>query len=191
MQKILLIICTIVCHNSIAQNIKTKPVFKSINSFGTAWGSSQNVTIFETINGVSYKKWSVGLGVAFDGYGQQSTPVFLDVRKTINKKSNLFVYADAGLNIPWRTTNFPKNYEGTNTAAFTLKNTFYGEVGIGLKTPLNTSSFLFASIGYSYKTFSYQQHNINRWWGVPANFDKSEEFEFYYKRIALRLGVEF
>ena len=45
----------------------------------------------------------------------------------------MFLYADAGVNIPWRTSSFPEKYSWNNLDAYKLKNTFYGELGLGLK----------------------------------------------------------
>lgn len=175
--------------NAMAQ--KTKPVFTSINSVGTVWGSSQNVIVFQSINGVSYKKWVLGLGVSFDNYGSQSTPIFLDVRRSITKNNKLFVYADGGVNIPWRTTNFPAKYSWNNEDAYKLKNTFYGEAGVGLKKQIADKTFFVASIGYSYKQFSYVQQNVTTW-GIGGETGKTDYYyDYYYKRLALRLGIQF
>ena len=99
MKKIYLILSLLIAVHSYSQK-KAKPVFTSINSVGAVWGSSQNVIVLQTINGWSYDKWFTGLGISFDSYGAQSTPIFIDVRRTISRKENLFLYADAGLNIP-------------------------------------------------------------------------------------------
>ena len=191
MNKILLAILVFVSVNINAQTKKMKPVFTSINSIGTVWGSSQNVIVFQTINGFSYKGGSLGLGVSFDNYGSQSTPIFLDIRKSISKNDKVFIYADAGLNIPWRTTNFPAKYSWNNEDAYKLKNTFYGEAGIGLKKQIADKTFFVASLGYSYKTFSYIEQNVSTW-GIGGTTGKTNyNYDFYYKRIALRLGIQF
>lgn len=171
---------------------KVNPVFTSINSVGTLWGgSSQNVFAMQTINGFSYKQWNVGLGVSFDSYGSQSTPIFIDIRRNIFKNKNLFFYTDAGVNLPWRTTNFPKKHAWNNEDAFKLNTTFYGEFGIGLKKLVANKTFFIASIGYSYKHFSYVEQNVQTW-GIGGITGKSDfNYDFYYKRIALRLGVQF
>ena len=146
MKKISLILLMILSINCYSQTKKSKLEFTSINSVGTVWGSSQNVIVFQTINGFSYKGGSLGLGVSFDNYGSQSTPFFLDIRKSISKNDKVFIYADAGLNIPWRTTNFPAKYSWNNEDAYKLKNTFYGEAGIGLKKQIADKTF-FVEIG--------------------------------------------
>lgn len=191
MKKTLLMLLVFVVANVVAQTKKAKPVFTSINSIGTLWGSSQNVVVFETINGVCYKKWCLGLGVSFDNYGSQSTPIFLDVRKSIGANNKVFIYADGGVNVPWRTTYFPAKYSWNNEDAYKLKNTFYGEVGIGLKKQIADKTFFVASLGYSYKTFSYIEQNVTTW-GIGGATGKTDlNYDFYYKRIALRMGIQF
>ena len=191
MKKILLAILIFCCTNNFAQIKKSKVAFASINSLGTLWGNNQNVICLQTINGISYNKWNVGVGVSFDGYGSQSTPIFFDVRKTITHNNSLFLYADAGVNIPWRTSSFPEKYSWNNLDAYKLKNTFYGEFGLGLKKPIAAKTFFVASIGYSYKTFSYIEQNAYVWNpGAPSSI-RDINYDFYYKRIALRLGVQF
>lgn len=169
---------------------KIKPKFNSIHSVGTVWGSSQNAFCFQTINGVSYKSWALGVGVSFDSYGSQSTPIFFDVRKQL-KTGKLFFYGDVGINVPWRTTYFPKKYSGTDIDAYQLKNTLYYEAGVGLKSPLSAATNFVVSLGYSFKQFSYVQQNLYGWGIGGSTALVNYNYDFFYKRIALRLGVEF
>lgn len=188
MKKILAITCLLITIFSIAQTKNIKPQFTSINSVGTVWGANQNVFCFETINGFSYKNWVYGLGVSFDSYGSQSTPIFLDLRKQFNK-SNIFIYVDGGVNIPWRTSNFPAKYTNSNIDQYKLKTTFYGECGLGLKKLIANKTSFIASVGYSYKTFSYVQQNV--WdWRTPST-SNNYNYDFCYNRMALRLGIQF
>ena len=177
--------------NCYSQPKKVKPVFTSINSIGSVYGNSQNVFVFQTINGISYKNWDVGIGVAFDGYGSQSTPLFIDVRHCLAKNSNLFFYADAGVNIPWRTANFPEKYSWNNEDAYKLNTTFYGEAGLGLKKLIANKSFFEVSLGYSYKHFSYVEQNVYSWGIGGVNGKTDYVYDFFYKRLALRFGIQF
>lgn len=189
MKKIYLILSLLIAVHSYSQK-KAKPVFTSINSVGAVWGSSQNVIVLQTINGWSYDKWFTGLGISFDSYGAQSTPIFIDVRRSTFNSKNIFVYTNAGINIPWRTTNFPKKYSWNNEDAFKLNNTFYGELGIGYKKLIANKSFFVVSLGYSYKHFSYVEQNVQTWGTGGASGKVDFDYDFYYKRIALRLGVQ-
>lgn len=187
MKKIFLFLSVFITIIAVAQHTKQKVKFISTNSLGSMWGANQNLICFQTVNGISYKQWNYGIGVSFDGYGSQSTPIFAEVKRTIGRK--LFVYTDAGVNIPWRTTNFPKKYSWSGQDAYTLKNTFYGELGLGIQSAINSSTSIFASIGYSYKTFAYTQHNMYSWLSPDGYIDN--DFFYKYNRIALRLGFQF
>lgn len=191
MKKVSCFMLMLMVMNSYSQTKKVKPIFTSINSVGSVWGSSQNVIVFQTINGISYKDWNVGLGLAFDSYGSQSTPIFIDIRRCIAKNSNLFIFADAGVNIPWRTTNFPKKYSWNNEDAFKLNTTFYGEAGVGLKKQIANKTYFVASLGYSYKHFSYVEQNVYGWGIGGVGGKLNYAYDYYYKRLALRLGVQF
>lgn len=189
MKKIVSILLLFIVFNINAQTKKNAKQFTSINSIGTVWGSNQNVVCFETINGIIYKNWNFGVGVSFDGYGSQSTPVFLDVRKSITKNNAVFMYVDGGINMPWRTNNFPKKNSWDNMDAYQLKNTFYGELGVGYKKLIANNTFFVASVGYSYKTFSYNQNQY--YWNIMGSGYDWVAYDFYYKRVALRLGIQF
>jgi hypothetical protein len=191
MKKVSCLLLILIANHCYSQLKKDKPVFTSINSIGSVWGSSQNIVVFQSINGISYKNWNLGLGLAFDSYGSQSTPIFIDIRRSLAKNSNVFIYADAGVNIPWRTTNFPKTYSWNNEDAFKLNTTFYGEAGLGLKKQIANKTYFVASIGYSYKHFSYIEQNVYSWsvGGVDGKTDYA--YDYYYKRLALRLGIQF
>lgn len=190
MKKLTVIILFFISANIQAQT-KSRFEFTSNNSIGTAWGNNQNVIVFQTINGFRYKKWNVGLGISLDGYGSQSTPLFLDFKRYIGKNNSFFVYTDLGVNVPWRTSNFPAKYTWNNEDAFKLKNTFYGEFGFGFKKLLVNKTFYVVSLGYSLKQFSYVEQNVSTW-GIGGITGKTDYYyDFYYKRIALRFGIEF
>lgn len=186
MKKIFVFVFILIVSLSYSQQNKSKARFKSINSLGSIWGQNQNVVSFQSSNGFELKKWFLGIGISFDSYGSQSTPIFLDTRKSISNK--VFIYTNLGANIPWRTSQFPKKYSWNNADAFSLKPSFYGEAGLGIKSNLNTNTCFFASVGISYKTFSYTQHNVFNW---ITNEPSDVNYFFEYNRLAFRLGVEF
>src|SRR5215203_3590562 len=86
---------------SVAQKA-LKPAFTSINQVGIGWGGSGEGLQLQTINGLSYKTYSAGIGIGLDYYWARTIPLFIDLRKNIfSKKQTPFVYADLGLNMPW------------------------------------------------------------------------------------------
>src|SRR5690242_4135427 len=106
---LLIIAVLIIALQGMAQQVKktSSPVsFRSINLVGMNEGQGQTAFQLQTINGAEYKGWFAGVGVGLDYYNIRSVPLFFDLRKDIqNKKSTPFVYADAGVNYVWQTTN--------------------------------------------------------------------------------------
>lgn len=192
MKKLVFIIGCFLMINSFSQT-KTKPKFTSINSFGLIAGSNQNVFTMQTINGFRFKKWVHGLGFAFDNYGSQSSPIFLHSEFSFDKKAQFFAYANAGLNVPWRTTNFPKQ-TNNNSPYYHLKLKPYGEVGLGIKRPINNNLSYRFFIGYSIKQFGYTEHNSWNWFSSvapPGITNNSADFLFTYRRLSINMGFEF
>jgi hypothetical protein len=175
-------------------NAQKKPLkYNNITHIGWLSGSSQNAFALQTINGISLNKWQLGLGVGLDNYGTKSIPVFVDVRRTFgNKKLQPMLYADAGVNYTLRWGNFAiKDYN--NDYYYGLNNTFYGELGVGLSKKISKKASLNITAGFSYKHLSYTEKNFV-WndWLPPYYFGyKTYQFDYYYKRLALRVGLQF
>lgn len=171
-----------------AQKKKSPVKFSSINSVGLITGQSQSVFTVQTINGVKYKNWFSGLGVSLDNYGYRSIPVFADVRRMFGKKKlQPFVYGDAGINFPYYSTALPKS---NSYSANKLYNTFYGETGIGISKSISKGINFILSAGYSYKHFRYSQYQkVN----YPGPFQPStpQLYDFYYRRISIKMGLQF
>lgn len=164
--------------------------FTSINTIGMIAGANQQIFTMQSFNGVYKDLWVHGLGFAFDNYGSNSSPIFLGSRRFLSKTKKTFVYADAGVNIPWRTSTFPKP-TATNSNGYELKIKPYAEVGIGITAPINKETKFIAQLGYSYKGFGYTEKNSWVWIGPAPNTQRDVEYDFVYQRIALRLGIVF
>lgn len=167
--------------------------YNNITNIGWLNGSSQNDFTLQTINGITIDKWQLGLGVGLDNYGTKSIPVFVDVRRTFgNKQWQPLVYADAGVNYTLRWGNFAVK-DFNNQYYFDLNNTFYGELGIGLSKKISKKTSLNITAGFSYKHLSYTEKDnyafiyTNSMYPYPVSYD----FDFYYKRLALRVGLQF
>ncbi len=193
MKKILLILTFFIVINSFSQEAN-KPKFTSINSFGIITGTNQSVFSMQTINGFRLKKWVHGLGFVLDNYGSQSSPIFLHTEKSFGNNEKFFAYANAGVNIPWRTTNFPKQTT-TNQPYYDLKIKPYGELGFGIRKSLQQSNLAFRFfVGYSIKQFGYTEYNS---WNVilpilpPDNSNPNANYLFTYRRLSLNFGLEF
>jgi len=172
-----------------AQLNKTNVNLYNVTQFGWLMGDNQHTCNIETINGITYKKYSAGLGVAFDKYGYESVPVFADLRYNLvtTPKTALQVYSDAGVNLPLHTDYLPHTY--SNGAAWhTLHPSFYGEAGISWKASLVQRFSFIAGLGFNYKTFKYTEITY-------ADDSNSTQFDsdytFHYSKYVLRVGFGF
>ena len=180
MQKIFITIALLLQLNAVAQS---KIKFKSINQFGILVGASQNAIQLHTINGVSYKTFSAGIGVGFDNYYFKTIPVFIDLRKNLSVKGHTpFVYADIGYNYPkdkkdvtqWETTKYSGGV--------------YYDLGIGYQIPLDGQLALNMSLGYSHKNIEEtREYSV---WGMP-NDKRTEYYDYTFRRATIKLALGF
>lgn len=176
-------------------NAQKKPIkYNNITNIGWLNGSSQNAFTLQTINGITIDQWQLGLGVGLDNYGTKSIPVFVDVRRSFgNKKWQPLVYADAGVNYTLRWGNFAVK-DFNNEYYFDVNNTFYGELGVGLSKKISKKTSLNITAGFSYKHLSYTQDNLSYMFTTASSYyppDSYSNFDFYYRRLALRAGIQF
>lgn len=182
---LLLLSCALV--NAQKKTIK----YNNITNIGWLGGSSQNAFTLQTINGIKIDKWQLGIGVGLDNYGTKSIPVFVDVRRTFgNKKWQPLVYADAGVNYTLRWGNFAVK-DFNNEYYFDVNNTFYGEFGMGLSTKISKKTSLNITAGFSYKHLSYTEKNMYAFIYPSVNYPTTYQLDYYYKRLALRVGLQF
>lgn len=80
------------------------------------------------------------------------------------------------------------------TNMFKLYNTFYGEAGFGLSKAISKKSSINITLGFSYKHLSYLERDYYDMHviiiGSPYNTNDSQK-DFYYRRLALRVGFQF
>lgn len=161
--------------------------FTSINQVGLLTGSAGQAATIQTINGLTWSKWFAGVGTGIDYYGTRSIPLFVDLRRNFNTKAKgLFVYADGGINFPWISDGQKQSRPYTGTSSKGL----YLDAGAGLRFKLKNSSALILSAGYSYKQVKDRTDLMTIWiWPTP---EKSYEYYKYdYRRIVMKIGLEF
>ena len=164
-----------------------KMAFSSINQVGVLTGAAGESATIQTINGVQINKWFTGIGAGINYYGMRSIPVFADVRKTFgNKPNSPFVYADAGVNFPWETSNQlqQKGYEKSD-----IIGPFY-DVGVGYKLSGKHNRAILISAGYSYKKMRNQSpmYSILPWpRPVTPNY---ETYTNHFRTIVVKVGVQ-
>src|SRR4030095_13010164 len=82
--------------------------FSSQNYVGLLEGEHGSSLQLQTINGVKFNSWFVGLGAGIDWYFRRSIPVFASVNMDFLKreKRNFFLSANTGINFPWQTDDY-------------------------------------------------------------------------------------
>ncbi len=167
---------------------KEKMHFSSTNTLGLLVGGSGEGAAVQTINGVRYKSWNFGIGTGIDWYGIRSIPLVADVRRSFtNKKYKPFVYGNAGINFPWESGyGYSVGFSSIETS---YKNAFCGELGLGYKVSLKNQTAITMSAGFSYKEIKVQETNIVS--GIPGFSKSTSLYEYYYRRIAIRMGFSF
>ena len=177
--------------SSISQSTSIKPAhkiaFKSINQFGLLTGGNGQSGTLQTINGVQLNKWFAGVGAGIDYYGTRGVPLFLDVRKELlNKKNSPFIYADGGIHIPWATAaqNQNKAYLGED------KKGAYFDGGLGIKLQTKSIGAILLSAGYSYKQVKSKAEMFTIW-SFPTPVRSYEYYNYQYRRIVVKIGLEF
>lgn len=166
---------------------KQKLKFKSTSLAGIAWGVDDGL-IVQTINGVYYKTFSVGMGIGIDYYFKRTIPLFLDIRKNIfDKQQTPFVYADVGTNLPWVKAK-EKSWWYTSEFAGGV----YFDVGVGYKVPLHKKLSMNMCFGYSQKEIKETRENkamINDF--PPYDRYNAEYFTYTLRRFSLKAGLSF
>src|ERR1035437_11197617 len=168
-----------------AQEKKLK--FHSINAGGVTVGQTGGYILFQTLNGVAYKKWYTGIGVGADHYHYKSYPLFIDFRRYFDKDGKSFAYADLGYNFPGK--NIPGN-EVSFYSSFHFTGGLYSDVGIGYKIKFikNTSCILVG--GYSYKKLHDKVGVITCPFIGPC-FENTYNYNYGLGRMLLKAGIMF
>jgi hypothetical protein len=125
---------------------KTPPAFGALLQAGLLAGGSGRYMQVQTAAGLQYKTWFVGAGAGIDYYYLRSIPVFVSARKLFQNRIPLFLYADAGWNIPW-----VKKDKTITWYTSDFKSGLYYDGGLGWQVKLSKRHALSLSAGYSGK----------------------------------------
>jgi hypothetical protein len=175
-------IMVITCNLKTEAQNKSAPVFNSYNSAGFIAGKLPAAFTAQTENGIAYKKWFAGAGVAIDLYYKETLPLFVAVKKEISLKTNsLFLYANAGKNIITKDKKVAGIFSTIET-----KGGFYADAGVGYKVKIAKKSGVFFSIGNTVKNIR-QIETTSDFFGMPGLSDTHYKFS----RLVFRLGYQF
>lgn len=160
--------------------------FSSINTAGIILGDAEKELALQSINGVRYQGWFAGVGAGLDYYYQRSVPLFVDLRKLIfPAKTPLFVYADAGVNVPWPT----KRDKERTWLQPDFKTGLYYEAGAGLFFQLPKTAIVFSG-GLSVKEMREIQ-TYDAIWGRPGLPGRQDKVDYHLSRLVLKAGFQF
>lgn len=165
-----------------------KPEYHSVNNLTMMAGSAGPAPAIQTIHGLKKGKWYYGIGAGVDYYRYRTLPLFADIRMDFGKRNNLFVYADAGLNIAWVQAYFiDRPSIWNNNRSNNFRSGYYSDAGMGIRFPVIKKQFLVISTGYSVKQFS--EISTHRDWRSQELFTTRNSYRL--GRINLKAGWEF
>jgi hypothetical protein len=174
---------------TIATIAQGKINFSSQNYAGLLEGENGSKFQLQTINGFKYKTWFAGIGTGIDWYYRRTIPLFASLNKDFLKtgKRNFYLSADGGINFPWKNDMY--SIEGGYNIE-KLNPGFYWAAGFGYKTGIGKNGdALLMQIGYSYKHFS--ETVKSRYIVYDSEAYPIERFDYYLKRLSLKLGWSF
>jgi hypothetical protein len=179
---------------NMAAQSKSKPKFSGITQAGFLAGGSTNSLQLQTINGIGYRGFSLGIGAGIDYYYLKTIPLFADVRKDIfAKKKTPFVYFDMGTDLPWNKTETEDAWQKSQ-----YKNGLFYDFGIGYKWLLKERLGLNFSLGYSQKKLRETRETIYWMWRDFPPYGPSTEsgkdttdYKYSLQRISFKIGLSF
>lgn len=161
---------------------KRAAVFNSYNSVGFIAGKLPVAFAAQTENGIAYKKWFAGAGLAIDLYYKETLPLFAAFKKDIGLKSNsLFLYVNAGKNIVVKDKKIVSAFSTIET-----KGGFYADAGVGYKIKIAKKNNIFFSIGNTVKNIRVIEITSD-FLGMPGISDT----QYKLSRLVFRMGYQF
>lgn len=192
MKKILLIIClfaTAYIGQAQTEVTAKRFIFHSINQVGLLEGESGSAFQLQTVNGVQYRKWFVGMGTGLDYYSFRTIPLFADIRwHILDNRKTPFVYADAGTNFMW---NNDKAEAGWYKSSY--KNGLYYDMGIGYSLASKKGTAFTISAGYTQKNIREDRtgHGSVIIGIYPPPPPYTERFHYQLSRLSIKMGLVF
>src|ERR1043166_6595657 len=165
-----------------------KARFSSQNYVGLLEGEHGSSLQLQTINGVKFNSWFVGLGTGIDWYYRRSIPFFASVDKDFLKKGKRAFYlsANAGINFPWQTDNYHNEwgYDETKSSAG-----LYWSAGFGYKVGVGKGNdALLMQLGYDYK---HVTEKVTLPYMVFDSMDPNDQFDYHLRKLSIKVGWNF
>ena len=167
-----------------AGNEKKRFSFFSTNQAIHLEGAAGSAFGVQTVNGIHYGGWGLGVGAGLDRYRTRSYPVFVHLRRQVPYvKIPLFLYGDLGRNYVW-TVKEPSIWSMPTE----YKHGFYWDAGVQYHLKLKNSTALAFSAGYSQKSF-YEETAFTAWCVNGPCPESKNNREYQFRRISLKAGV--
>ncbi len=178
------LLLTLIYSSVLSQQKKLK--FHSINSFGISLGQSKKDILFQSVNGLAFNKFYLGIGFGGDYYQYNSYPLFADVRGYFGKNNEGFAYGDLGYNFN------AKNKPGKDIYynSYDFSGSVYTDIGVGYRTKLFNKSFFTISAGFNFKELKNKISIINECLIAPCPVDYNN-YTYGNGKVVLKAGVDF
>jgi len=165
--------------------------FHSINQAGLLEGESGSAFQLQTINGLAYRSWFVGIGLGLDYYRLRSIPLFFDLRKEFGRSAGrFFLYAEGGIDFAWATDKQKNDLSEYPYPVNDFQNGPYAAAGIGYKIIFTRNLALVISPGFSYKKTELKSSNTICPFQGPCFVDNNL-YDYNFYRFSLNLGLVF
>ena len=170
-----------------SKSSKEKVSYSGSYMLGIIAGKAYTTFSGQIIQGIQYKNYTAGIGVAIDPYAFRTIPLFAHISYAFKPaKNSVYTYVDGGISIPWNTDALPVKYPNTDNDWHKLHSGLYAETGIGYRIALNKRNALLITMGYSFKRFKYDE--MTTIWNGSAVNKQTDKYTFDYNRLTFRLG---
>ena len=173
---------------SVLATAQKKAIFSSQNYAGLLEGQHGSSPQLQTINGVKFNDWFVGLGTGIDWYYRRSIPVFGSVNLDFLKKErrSFYVSGNVGINFPWQTDNYHNEWGYSETKSYAG---LYWSAGLGYKIGIGKKNdALLIQVGYDYKHIG---EKVNNPYVVVESQDPNDHFDYHLRRLSAKVGWSF
>jgi hypothetical protein len=163
--------------------------FSSQNYVGLMEGEHGSSLQLQTINGVRFNSWFVGLGAGIDWYYRRSIPIFASANMDFLKKEkrSFFLSANAGINFPWQTDNYHNEWGYDETKSYSG---LYWGAGVGYKIGMGKGNdALLMQLGYDYKHVG--EKVAYPYMVFDSQSDPNDQFEYHLRRLSFKIGWSF
>jgi hypothetical protein len=185
---LLFLIVNVISEISLSQSNKSVIKFQAEVQIGPLDGQRGTYVQLQSVNGISYKGYFLGIGTGLDYYFMRSIPLFLELKKNLFNKANTpFIYADGGLEYPW-----PSNNDKLTLGEINARQGYRFAAGIGYQFAISNKSFLEFNAGYSYKQIKENVLGYSQIFDPRVDWlDYTQHYSYNLNRLSVNIGLIF